>query len=554
MVQSEFIEKVVFGGEEIKDAISWSRKREDKILKAEIQGIEPRSRKQFRGTGTIVDIKSRIRRKFLALLLDEGVLGSHKIASNLVLTIGGNNNFQEDIAANLIVLKNTLRKNLRTLWFFDGQWMGQAVSWLTSALKTARVLATVRGWWVETGQPFYARGEVFSSRRFMSRFRLRQFFVMEVLHGKLGKRKIDNLAVSVGGRSIFPFTRWIYREDVMAEKILFELSRKPAEEIQYDHILDVKGLTVSYGRRKKPILQNASFKISEGEILGIVGESGSGKSTALKAILGDIPPNKGTIKICGIDSENKRAVSPRLGYVPQDLSRMYLEFTPLENILYFGQQYNIAPEELIRRGKQVLRDLGIVTKANNPVSDLSGGEQRRASIAISLIHYPKIIFLDEPTSGLDPVRRHELWDYLDSINKEYGISLVVVTHFPNEAEYCDKVAIFLKDKGFIDFGSPSELKERLPGGGYALDVTLEIFDPRVIEIIEKLNDVSFVLQRGESIRVFSETDTKSILNKVLKTITDMTLKIHRVEPKIEIDMIDLFLYYSKFGTATSSKS
>ncbi|MFX1293456.1 MAG: ABC transporter ATP-binding protein [Promethearchaeota archaeon] len=546
MPQTEFIEKVVFGGEEIKDAIKWSKNREDKILLAEIQGIEPSSRKIFYGIGSIIDIKSRIRRKFLVLLLEKGTIGSQKLPSNLVLTIGGFRTLHEDIAANLIVLKNTLQKNLKNLWFFDGQWMGQTVSWLTSALKTARVIAFVRGRWVKSGEFFYGKGEVFSSRRFISNLRLRRFFVMEILKGRVGKRKIANTAVSVGGKSILPFSRWIYRENVKADKIMFKLIQKPSESIQYDYILDVKGLTISYGRKKRPIIQNASFKIQEGEILGIVGESGSGKSSTLKAILGDISYDKGSIKICGIDSQKKREISPRIGYVPQDLSRMYLEFTPLENILYFGQQYGIGPEELIRRGKQVLRDLGIITRANTPISDLSGGEQRRASIAIALIHYPKIIFLDEPTSGLDPVRRHELWDYLDSINKQYGISLVVVTHFPNEAEYCDKVAIFMKNKGFIDFGTPSELKSRLPGAGYALKITLEIFNPKVITIIEKLNDISFVLQRGDSIRIFSEKNTKDILNKTLRTINNMMLKIFSVEPKIRVDMIDLFLYYSRF--------
>ncbi|NVM54524.1 MAG: hypothetical protein HWN66_12540 [Candidatus Helarchaeota archaeon] len=83
--------------------------------------------------------------------------------------------------------------------------------------------------------------------------------------------------------------------------------------------------------------------------------------------------------------------------------------------------------------------------------------------------------------------------------------------------------------------------------GYALEITLEIFDPKVIPTLEKLDDVSFVLQRGESIRIFSKKDVQTILNQTLKTINDMTLKIHRVEPKIEIDMIDLFLYHSKFS-------
>ncbi len=546
LASDEFIEKVVFGGEEIKDAINWIKKREDMTILAEIQGIIPFTRTPFHAIGTVIDVKNKLRRKFIAVLIEKGTIGSKQLPSNLILTIGGFHSVDEDVSANLIILKNTLRKNLRHFWFFDGQWIGESVSWLTKALKTARITAFVRGRWVETGEYFYGKGEVFSSRRIISNFRLRRFFVMEILQGKVGKRQMAHIAVSVGGKSFFPLKRGIYREDIVADKILFKVIQKNQEEIQYDYILDVKGLTVSYGQRKKPVIQNASFKIREGEILGIVGESGSGKSTTLKAILGDISFNKGTIKICGIDAQNKRVISPKIGYVPQDLSRMYLEFTPLENILYFGQQYGISPEELIRRGKQVLRDLGIISKANTPVNELSGGEQRRASIAIALIHYPKIIFLDEPTSGLDPVRRYELWDYLDSINKQYGISLVVVTHFPNEAEYCDKVAIFMKDKGFIDFGTPSELKSRLPGNGYALEITLEVFDPKAIIILEKLPEVSFVLQRGESIRIFSDKDTKTLLNQTLKTITEMTLKIHRVEPKIEIDMIDLFLYHSRF--------
>ncbi|NVM29359.1 MAG: ABC transporter ATP-binding protein [Candidatus Helarchaeota archaeon] len=553
MATQDFVEKVVFGGEEIKNAIKWAKKREDKILLAEIEGIAPLSRKHFRGSGVIVDVKTSFRRNFLALLVTNGSIGTDPLPPNLVLTIGGLRSIREDISANMIVLKNTLRKNLRTLWFFDGQWMGQAISWLTMALKNAKITAFIRGRWADTGEYFYGKGVVFSSRRFFSNFRLRQFFVMEVLNGKAGNRDLAHLAVSVGGKSLIPIRRF-YREDVKAEKILFKITHKLREAIQYNYILDVKGLSVAYGRKKKFVIQNASFKIRDGEILGIVGESGSGKSTTLKAILGDISYNKGSINICGIDSQNKREVSPRIGYVPQDLSRMYLEFTPLENILYFGQQYGINPEELIRRGKQALRDLGIITKANTPVNELSGGEQRRASIAIALIHYPKILFLDEPTSGLDPVRRHELWDYLDSINKQYGISLVVVTHFPNEAEYCDKIAIFMKDKGFIDYGSPTELKARLPGKGYALEITLEVFDPKVIPLLEKLDDISFVLQRGESIRIFSNKDTKSLLNHTLKTITEMTLKVHHVEPKIEIDMIDLFLYHSRFSMNTATPS
>jgi len=546
----EFIETVAFSGEEIKDALKWIRNREDKVLLAEIKGLAPLSRKIFRGSGTIVGFKNTIRRNYLTLLLSEGSLGAENLSSNLVLTIGGRRSMHEDIRANMIVLKNTLRKNLGNFWFFDGNRMSQVINFINT-LKNTRIIAYIRGTWVESGEYFYGKGEVFSSRRFFHNLRLRQFFVMEVLKGKAGKRDMAHIAISVGGKSRFPIKRGIYPEDIEADKILLKIIRKPQQEIHYDYILEVKDLTIAYRRKKEAIIEDASFRIKEREILGIVGESGSGKSTVLKAILGDISINKGSIKICGIDFQNKREISPRVGYVPQDLSRMYLEFTPLENILYFGQQYGINPEELIRRGKQVLRDLGIVTKANTTVAELSGGEQRRVSIAIALIHYPKILFLDEPTSGLDPVHRYELWDYLDTINKQYGISLVVVTHFPNEAEYCDKVAIFMKGKGFIDFGTPTELKTRLPGNGFALEITPEIFDPKIISLLESINDISFVIQRGENLRIFSEKSTQAVLDQCLKVLSE-NFAIHQVEPKIEIDMIDLFLYHSRFSLKSAS--
>jgi hypothetical protein len=107
----EFIETVAFGGEELKDALKWVQTREDKVILAEIKGINQHSRKPFRGSGTIVGFKSGLRRNYLALLLNEGSLGAEKLASHLVLTIGRLRSLREDIGANMIVLKNTLRKN-----------------------------------------------------------------------------------------------------------------------------------------------------------------------------------------------------------------------------------------------------------------------------------------------------------------------------------------------------------------------------------------------------------------------------------------------------------
>ncbi|MEM3586699.1 MAG: ABC transporter ATP-binding protein, partial [Candidatus Jordarchaeaceae archaeon] len=252
--------------------------------------------------------------------------------------------------------------------------------------------------------------------------------------------------------------------------------------------------------------------------------------------------DKGKIEICGYDARDKENVAPLFGYVPQDLSRMYMDFTPMENIVYFGKQYDIPETELIRRGKQILKDLHIFEKGGEKVENLSGGEKRRVSIAIALVHLPKILCLDEPSSGLDLVRRHELWDYLDRINKLYGTSLVVITHYPSEIEYCDKAAIFVKNKGFVDFGTPEQLKERLPGKGYTIGLVFEEYDPKIVDIIKKVKGVEYVLQRGEQLKVFPSRDHNVVLKNILEKLEAKKITPRKVEPKIEIDMDDYFIY------------
>ena len=174
----------------------------------------------------------------------------------------------------------------------------------------------------------------------------------------------------------------------------------------------------------------------------------------------------------------------------------------------------------------------------------SGGQKRRASIAIAMVHNPYLIFLDEPTSGLDPLARYELWDYLDIINKEYGITLVVISHYLDEIEYCDNACIFLRQIGFYDFNSPDGLKHTLPGKGLALEVTLETVNIEAVDILRNIEGVQFVIQRGERIRLLSNIPSKPLSKKVLLTLEDAKIPIHSIELKVEVDMVDYFTYVS----------
>lgn len=304
--------------------------------------------------------------------------------------------------------------------------------------------------------------------------------------------------------------------------------------------IEVRKLNVSFG--DKQVLKNVSFDHPQGKILGIIGESGAGKSTLLRAILGEID-YAGTISVFGIDAHETKTIAPSIGYVPQDLSLQYARFNPLENILAFASQFNLPQELVLQRGKKILEELELTVTA--PIEDLSGGQKRRASIAIALAHNPKMLFLDEPTSGLDPKTRFELWKYLDIINKEYRTTICVISHYLDEIEFCDQAAIFLNGVGMYDFGSPKDLKSSIPGKGLALEITLESVKTRSVRILREIDGVDFVIQRGERLRLLSDLPSDELAEKALAVLDKEKIAVHSVEFKVAIDMVDYFTYISK---------
>jgi ABC-type multidrug transport system ATPase subunit len=285
--------------------------------------------------------------------------------------------------------------------------------------------------------------------------------------------------------------------------------------------------------------------------MGIIGESGAGKSTLLRALLGEVEYG-GEAKVFGIDAHSTKQISPFIGYVPQDLSRMYGNFNALENIVAFGRQYGIPDDILIQRGKEILKDLNIDDVANQKVDSLSGGQKRRVSIAIAMVHNPYLLFLDEPTSGLDPLSRYNLWEYLDLINRRYNITLCVISHYLDEIEYCDSACIFLRNVGFYDWDTPIGLKKKLPGKGLAMEVTLEKVTVEALEQLRKLPEVDFVIQRGERFRILSNAPTVALSQKVMKVLESHNMAIHSLENKVQIDVIDYFTYVSTLQKETET--
>jgi ABC-type multidrug transport system ATPase subunit len=154
------------------------------------------------------------------------------------------------------------------------------------------------------------------------------------------------------------------------------------------------------------------------------------------------------------------------------------------------------------------------------VKNLSGGQRRRASIAIAMIHQPKILFLDEPTSGLDPVLRKELWNMLSNLNEEYGTSLVVVTHYPEEGEFCSKICMFAKDKGILAVGNPKKLIKSLPGAGRVIILELKKPFSKISELLSRQKGFEYLLEerKNEKFRIFSNEPMRTIVQEITSHI------------------------------------
>ncbi|MFW9880709.1 MAG: ATP-binding cassette domain-containing protein, partial [Candidatus Thorarchaeota archaeon] len=287
----------------------------------------------------------------------------------------------------------------------------------------------------------------------------------------------------------------------------------------------------------KLIVDSVSMNVEHGKILGILGESGAGKSTFVKGLLG-MRKIKGLCQIYGMDLNKRtsRRIRPLYGYVPQDLGKIYHNFTTLENLLFFGNRYGLTEKEIISRSKRILRSLEIEDKMDESVNSLSGGQKRRVSIAIGLLHSPMLLILDEPTSGLDPVVRENLWLVLTKINEQFKTTLVVITHYPEESRFCNLVAIFGRKRGMIDFGQPKTLLANLPGKGRSIEITFRNLEKNVISRLEMINGIEKVLENkvGINYSIFTNLNLDTLIEKIEKEIGKNSFQeLKQIDSKME---------------------
>jgi len=251
--------------------------------------------------------------------------------------------------------------------------------------------------------------------------------------------------------------------------------------VAMDAAISVAGLTKRYGGRT--VVDGVTFEVRQGESFGILGPNGAGKTTTLEMIEGLRRPDGGEITLLGEPVwPDPRRIQARIGVQLQSTS-LFDMLTARELLELFARFY-LRPDA-VERARLTLELVGLESKADDYAKRLSGGQQQRLAIALALVHDPDIVFLDEPTTGLDPQARRNLWEVIRSINADQGKTVVLTTHYLEEAEQlCQRVAIMDESRivaldtpaGLIASGSPFELT-RAAGRATIRLVVTEPFPP-----------------------------------------------------------------------------
>ncbi|HXW97167.1 MAG TPA: ABC transporter ATP-binding protein [Gemmatimonadales bacterium] len=215
-------------------------------------------------------------------------------------------------------------------------------------------------------------------------------------------------------------------------------------------------------------VDHITLEVHGGEIFGFLGANGAGKTTAMRMFTGLLAPSSGTAQVAGHDVYTEsEAIKRSIGYMSQRFS-LYEDLTSRENIRLYGGIYGLASKEIRSRTEQMLARLGMEDAADLAVRSLPLGWRQKLSFSVALLHRPQIVFLDEPTGGVDPITRRQFWEMIYQAAAG-GTTVLVTTHYMDEAEYCDRISIMVAGR-IGAMGTPSELKQQ-----YGAETMDEVF-------------------------------------------------------------------------------
>jgi ABC-2 type transport system ATP-binding protein len=284
-------------------------------------------------------------------------------------------------------------------------------------------------------------------------------------------------------------------------------------------------------------VDHVNFRIGRGEIMGFLGPNGAGKSTIIRILCGLLRPSAGLALVAGIDvAKDPERVRERIGYMSQKFS-LYRDLSVEENLKFFGGIYRVPRSELPERMRFAIDMAGLAGREKDLVGTLAGGWQQRLALGCAVLHRPPILFLDEPTSGVEPTSRRRFWDLIHTLAAD-GVSVLVSTHYMDEAEYCHRAALINQGR-IIAIGSPDELKHTALGGELLL---LEC--PNLGPTLATLHNAPRVLDCsvfGNALHVLVSDAERSLaeLPAYLEQKSQRPTRLERISPSLEDVFVQL---------------
>ncbi len=289
-------------------------------------------------------------------------------------------------------------------------------------------------------------------------------------------------------------------------------------------------------------VDRVSFEVRRGELFGLLGPNGAGKTTLSRMLTTLIVPTAGQGFVAGFDVARAPArVREAIGVIPQALTSD-LDLTGWENVDIYGGMYNLARRVRRERARHLIHLVGLTERANDLVQTYSGGMRRRLEIARGLIHSPEVLFLDEPTIGLDPQSRRAVWDLLEQLRRETGLTISLTTHYMDEAEtLCDRIAIVDGGK-IIAIGTPAELKAMVKGSDH-IELEVQGDAERIMMMLRAQPGVLEATRSGEGQIVISADDGAHVMPKIIGEIETAGAKVTSI--KLErMSLEDVFIRFT----------
>ena len=293
-----------------------------------------------------------------------------------------------------------------------------------------------------------------------------------------------------------------------------------------DIVLETKNLTCRFG--SFTAVDQLNLQVHRGSIYGFIGSNGSGKSTTIRMLCGLLRPTEGQALVLGCDTAlEPEKVKQRIGYMSQKFS-LYHDLTAAENLDFYAGLYGLSGSRKKQRTQELLELMLLTEKHASLAGTLSGGQRQRLALGCAILHEPELIILDEPTSAVDPTSRRMFWNLLAELVKDGRTTILVTTHFMDEAEHCNAIG-FLRSGQLIASGTPQELKERLPGRLLTLSYPTPAAARAALDAsgLEPLDAYVF----GQQFHVLVRPDTR-IPDSLCCTPAPLTME-------------DVFIYYDK---------